>query len=112
MPVSQGYRDFVLDQLDSIGVITYRKMFGAIGIYCDQIFFAIISSDVLYFKVDDSNRDDYERIGMGPFKPYKDKPEVMQYYEVPIDVLENRDELKLWAEKAITVARNKGKKAK
>ena len=107
MPVSQGYRDFVLDQLDSIGVITYRKMFGAIGIYCDQVFFAIISNDVLYFKVDDSNRGDYESLDMGPFRPYGKESYAMHYYEVPIDVLEDPEKLPIWMNKSLDVARKK-----
>lgn len=82
-------------------------MFGGAGLYCDGLFFALVADDVLYFKVDDSNRADYEAAGMGPFKPFPDKQGVMQYYEVPIDVLENRQTLRDWAEKALDVARRK-----
>jgi DNA transformation protein len=47
---------------------------------------------------------------MGPFKPFPDKKEVMQYYEVPIDVLENRETLRDWARKALRVAERKAGK--
>jgi DNA transformation protein len=85
-------------------------MFGGAGLYFEDLFFGIIADDVLYFKVDDSNRADYEAEGMGPFKPFPDKIEVMQYYEVPIDVLENKNTLREWAEKAVIVAELKAKK--
>ena len=88
-------------------------MFGGVGIYAGAFFFALIANDVLYFKVDDSNRGDFERLGMGPFRPYGPEGEVMQYYEVPADLLDDPEELRPWAEKAIAVARAKrGKRGK
>jgi TfoX/Sxy family transcriptional regulator of competence genes len=60
---------------------------------------------VLYLKVDDSNRRDYERAKLPPFKPYPDRSGTMQYFAVPIDVLENADELAEWARKSVNVAR-------
>ena len=41
---------------------------------------------------------------MEPFRPYGDE-RAMQYYEVPIEVLEDVDALQRWGEKAIAVAR-------
>jgi DNA transformation protein and related proteins len=35
-------------------------MFGAVGLYHDGRFFALISADTVYFKVNESNRRDYE----------------------------------------------------
>lgn len=73
MSVSDGYIDFVCDLLSPLGDITVKRMFGGAGIYSDGLFFAIIENDTLRFKVDDTNRADFEAAGMGPFKPYKDK---------------------------------------
>jgi DNA transformation protein len=85
-------------------------MFGGAGLYFDGLFFALVADDVLYFKVDDSNRSDYEAASMDPFCPFPDKPYAMQYYEVPIDVLENRDTLRDWAQKALDVAERRADK--
>ncbi len=104
MPVSNEYIGFVVDQLEPVGEIVWKRIFGGVGLYLDGLFFAIIENDTLRFKVDDSNRADYEEAGMGPFKPYKEKDHTMQYYEVPIEVLEDRDELSTWARKAFSVA--------
>ena len=88
-------------------------MFGGAGIYSDGLFFAILENDTLRFKVDETNRADFEARGMEPFKPYKDKKEIMQYYEVPIEVLEDNAALKEWGLKALKVARAaKRKRAK
>ena len=107
MAVSDEYLIYVLDQLGCVGCVGSRRMFGGAGIYFDDLFFALIADDVLYFKVGDSNRSDYEAAGMEAFRPFADKPNVMSYYELPIEVLENKDRLGEWAQKALQVARSK-----
>jgi len=80
-------------------------MFGGAGIYADGFFFALMDDDTLYLKVDDSNRADFQARGLGPFQPFGEGGETMQYYPVPEDVLEAPDVLRLWADKALDVAR-------
>ncbi|MBN2133487.1 MAG: TfoX/Sxy family protein [Sedimentisphaerales bacterium] len=110
MGVSEEYLIYVLDQLDSLGPVESRRMFGGAGIYCRGVMFALVADDVLYLKVDDSNRGDFEAAGTEPFRPYPDKATVMSYYEVPADVLESRSELADWAQKALLAAERKRKK--
>lgn len=105
MPVSPEYRDWVLEQLREAGNVTARAMFGGYGIYLDGLIFALIADDTVYFKVDDGNRADFEAAGTGPFRPYGEGGETMQYYEVPADVLESRDRLREWAWRAAEVSR-------
>lgn len=105
MATNSSYREFVLDQLGRVADgIRGRGMFGGVGIYAGDLFFALIGDDTLYLKVDDSNRDDFKKAGMGPFLPFGEGGEVMQYYELPADVLEEPDRLRPWVEKAIAVA--------
>jgi DNA transformation protein len=106
MSVSDGFRDFVLEQLRRTAPdVRPRSMFGGVGIYAGDLFFALMDDDTLYFKVDDSNRDQYETRGMGPFRPFGEGGEVMGYYEVPGDVLEDVEALAPWVEAALLVAR-------
>jgi DNA transformation protein and related proteins len=108
MPVSQSFQTFVVDQLSRVvPEVRGRRMFGGVGIYSGEVFFALIADDILYFKVDDSNRGDFEARGMGPFEPYGAGGEVMQYYQVPEELLENVEALRPWAEKALAVALRK-----
>ena len=111
MPVSSSFRTFVLEQLSRvIPRIRARSMFGGVGIYAGDLFFALIAEDTLYLKVDDSNRRDFEVVGMGPFLPYGDERDKMQYYQVPGDLLDDPEALCPWAEKSIAVAARKAKK--
>lgn len=111
MAVSPGYRDYVLEQLARVAPVTSRAMFGGVGVYSDGLFFALMDDEALYLKVDDTNRGDFEAIGMGPFRPFGDETHVMQYYELPADLLEDAEALRPWVEAAIDVAR-RSRKAK
>ena len=108
MPVSSSFRTFIVDQLSRVTTrVRARAMFGGVGIYAGERFFALIADDTLYFKVDESNRADFETRGMGRFRPYGESGESMRYYQVPDDVLEDPEALRPWVEKAIAVAGRK-----
>jgi DNA transformation protein len=104
MAVSEEFLQYVLEQLAGLGSVAPRRMFGGVGLYSSERIFGLIFGDILYFKVNDSNRGDYEARGMGRFRPYADKPLLsMTYYEVPADVLEDADECAAWARKSTAV---------
>jgi DNA transformation protein len=105
MTVSPSFRTFILEQGRSVPRIRGQGMFGGVGIYAGDCFFALIADDILYFKVDEATRPEFEARGMEPFRPYGETGEVMQYYRVPDDLLEDADALGQWAEKAVVVAR-------
>ena len=108
MSVSPTFRTFVLEQLARTATgVRDRAMFGGVGIYSGDLFFALIAHDTLYFKVDDANRPDFEARGMGPFRPMGPEGEVMQYYAVPEDLLEDAEALQPWVEGALAVTRRK-----
>ena len=110
MAVSEEYLDYVLEQLECVGSVAPQRMFGGVGLYLDGLFFALIADNILRFKVDESNKKKFESRGMEAFHPYRHKSTTMQYYEVPIEVLEDQEILRIWAEKALAVASRKKKK--
>ena len=94
---SEVFQDDVVARLDSIGGVTSRKMFGGFGIFHDGAMFGIISKQKLFFKVDESNLDAYEKAGAKQHKP-------MPYYSVPATVVAKKPSLQKWARQAIEVA--------
>jgi DNA transformation protein len=105
MPVTDSFVEFVLEQLDPVGPITPKRMFGGVGLYAGELFFALLAGDVLYLKADDSTRREFEAAGARPFQPYPDRGSgTMQYYSVPAAILEDSDELIAWAKKSVAVA--------
>ena len=112
MPASKEYLEYVLDQLESFGPVVSKRMFGGVGLYSDALFFGLIDDDILYFKVDDQTRGGYLKAKSKGFDPYGDGNASLSYYSVPADVLEDTDELKVWAAAAVEAARRKTANAK
>jgi DNA transformation protein len=104
LKVSDAFKSFVLDQLEEVGDVTPRSMFGGVGLYHRGVFFGILARDTLYLKVDDRNRADFQDAGMKAFKPYLGRGGTMRYYSVPLEVLESPIDLAEWARKAIAAA--------
>lgn len=108
----QDFLEFVQDQLAGVKSITSRRMFGGIGLYRAETFFAIIDDGRLYFVTDETTRASYEERGMRPFQ-YAPGKFIRTYYEVPVDVLEDDGALSEWARAAIDAqARRKAKPRK
>ena len=105
LKVSAGFKSFVLDQLEELGDVEPRAMFGGVGLYRHGVFFGILARDTLFLKVDDNSRRDYERVGAKAFKPYAHRRGATRYYAVPLEVLESPIDLAAWARKAIAAAR-------
>ena len=103
MAVSPEFLDYILEQLQPLGGVTHRRMFGGVGLSRHDLFFALIAQDTLYLKVDDANRAAFEAAGCEPFKPFGgDK--AMSYWSAPLDALEDPDALAEWAGKGIEAA--------
>ena len=108
MSVNPSFRTFVLEQMArATPRVRGREMFGGVGIYSGELFFALIDDDMVYFKVDETNRSDFEARGMRPFQPNGPGGEVMQYFQVPAELLEDVEALRPWIERALAVAQRK-----
>jgi DNA transformation protein len=110
LKVTDAFKAYVLDQLEELGSVTSRSMFGGVGLYHRDVFFGIIARDVLYMKVDDTNQPDYDRAGMGPFVPYpgrRVRTGGSNYYAVPTDVLESAQDLAAWARRSVAAAQRR-----
>jgi DNA transformation protein len=113
MAPTEGFKDFIADQLAGFGPVTIRNMFGGAGIYADGVMFGLLADDVLYLKADETSARAFAAEGMGPFtyEPDGKAPVAMSYWEVPPRLLEEPDELAQWAAEAHRIARL-GKKPK
>jgi DNA transformation protein len=95
-----SFKDFVLDQLQELDDVEAPRMFGGHGLYQDETFFGIIYKGRVYFKTDEINAADYRKRKMKPFRPNA-KQTLKSYYEVPVDIIEDKDQFCDWAKKAI-----------
>ena len=97
---SDSFKEFVLDQLHAMPDLTGRAMFGGYGLYYQQTFFAIIHTGRLFFKTHDLTQPLYRARGMQPFSP-RARPPLARYYEVPLEILEDAENLRIWAHQAV-----------
>jgi DNA transformation protein len=98
MKASKEYLQFTMQKLEPLGDVQSRAMFGGYGIFHQGLMFALISEDVLYFKVTDENRQRYEKAGSAPFQ------HGISYWEAPVEVLEDDIKLQEWAGISIKIA--------
>ena len=97
MPKDDSFRDYILEQLGP--EVECRAMFGGHGLTRDGTFFGILYKGAFYLKTSPRTRKDFVDRGMKPFRPNA-RQTLRSYYEVPADVVEDRDLLRRWAERA------------
>ena len=103
MAINEDKAQFILDQLQGWGPIESKRMFGGMGFFREGKMFAKMGGDTFRFKVDEHNQADYEAAGMKPYFSEK-KGKGMPYWEVPVSIQEDADQLKAWADKAYEAA--------
>lgn len=98
-----GFYEWVLNDLfDGLTGLTSRAMFGGYGFYLRGKIFAIIADGRLYFKADEKAIPDFKKYGSHPFHySSKDRKAVtMGYWELPEEIMEERDLLLSWVKRA------------
>ena len=115
MKTKSSFLEYVLrDAMQDIPGITAKAMFGGYGLYKNEVVFGIIADDELYFKVDETNRAEYEKRASRPFT-YEGKNRkriTMSYWEVPAGILEDRTLLTDWVDASVAASRKTKKTRK
>ena len=110
MASNSEFVEYVVDAMADFDCVEPKRMFGAYGLFCDEVMIAIVDEDVLYVRVDavtDGQFDDelsprfsYMRAGRECFLPYR---------QVPDSAMDNRQELCRLAALALEAAHRKAK---
>ncbi|WP_266168836.1 TfoX/Sxy family protein [Dyella subtropica] len=105
--LASEYVAYIADQLSAHREVQVKRFFGGVALLANNIQFAIIMKDTLYFCVHPDNRQHYLDRGMGPFtyQTAKGTVSVQRYYEVPADILEDSEILASWMDIAMVDAR-------
>ncbi len=85
MPTTNDYKDYVLEQLDLLENITYKKMMGEFLLYFNNVLFGGIYDDRLLVKITKTN----QKYGMNEDIPYKNGKHMYLVKEI-----DNKEELK------------------
>ena len=69
-----GFVEFIVEQIENAGEITYKKMFGEYGLYSDGTIMALICDDQLFIKPTEAGRSFINNVVEAPpypgAKPY------------------------------------------
>ena len=85
MTSDQDFVDFIVEQMENAGLITYRKMFGEYGLYSNGKIVALICDNQLFVKPTQSGRDFIGDVDEAP--PY---PGARDYFLID-DKFEDRE---------------------
>lgn len=100
-PEEIAFKNYIVELMQSIGLVSAKAMFGGYGIFLNGVMFALIADRVLYFKVDSISEGKFKAKGLEPFTYSKQgKSFKMSYYQAPEETLEDIKEMKSWAQKA------------
>jgi DNA transformation protein len=107
MADSDGFAEFVCEQLAPLGRITVRRMFGKAGVFCDGVMLGMLTDNTLYFRVDDQNRETFKEAASSPPLNYAKKGELIDlaFWKVPERLMDEPDELVEWGRAALAAAR-------
>jgi len=106
MVASDGFGEFLRDQLAPLGRITMRRMFGKTGAFCDGFMLAMVRDNTLYFRVDDDNRAEFKEAESFPPLNYEKKGDTIDlaFWRAPERLFDEPDELVTWARSALAAA--------
>jgi DNA transformation protein len=104
---SDGFAEFLRDQLAPLGRVTMRRMFGKTGVFCDGVMLGMVADDTLYFRVDDDNRAAFKEAESSPPLNYEKQGRTidLSFWRAPERLLDDPDELVTWARAALAAAR-------
>jgi DNA transformation protein and related proteins len=107
MVASDGFAEFLREQLAPLGRVTMRRMFGKTGVFCNGLMFGMVTNDTLYFRVDDDNRAVFKEAESAPPLNYEKKGRSidLSFWRAPERLLDEPDELVTWARAALAAAR-------
>ncbi len=107
MVASDSFADFLREQLEPIGVIAMRRMFGKTGVFCDGFMLGMVRDNTLYFRVDDENREVFKEAESYPPLNYQKKGGTIDlaFWRAPERLFDEPDELLEWARAALGAAR-------
>lgn len=76
------------------------------GIYQDDLIFALVIRETLYLKVDAVSQPDFECRQLLPFTYVaRGKPVSVCYFSAPPEVFESNETMRLWTDSALAAAR-------
>jgi DNA transformation protein len=107
MVASDGFAEFLREQLEPLGRVSLRRMFGKTCVFCDGVMLGMVSDNTFYVRVDDQNRTTFKEAESSPPLNYAKQGQTIDlaFWRVPDRLMDEPDELVAWARAALAAAR-------
>ena len=107
MVATDSFAEFLREQLAPLGRVTMRRMFGKTGVFCDGLMLGMVDDNMLYFRIDDGSRSTLKDTESMPPLNYEKQGRTidLSFWLVPERVLDDTDEILIWARAALAAAR-------
>jgi DNA transformation protein and related proteins len=107
MVASNSFAEFLREHLAPLGSIGLRRMFGKTGVFCDGLMLGMVTDNMLYFRVDDGNRDAFKEAAAAPPLNYRKRGKMidLSFWRAPERLFDEPEELVAWARLALDAAR-------
>jgi DNA transformation protein len=106
MVASDSFAEFLCEQLAPLGRISFRRMFGKSGVFCDGVMFGMITDNMLYVRVDEDAKAFFKEAASFPPLNYAKKGFTIDlaFWRVPERLFDEPDELVAWGREALAAA--------
>lgn len=107
MVASHSFAEFLREQLAPLGHITTRRMFGKTGVFCDGVMLGMVADNMLYFRVDEHNREEFREAAAVPPLNYEKQGSTIDlaFWRAPERLFDEPEQLVAWARMALAAAR-------
>lgn len=103
--------EIIRDLLAELEPIRIKRMFGGLGIYVDDLMFAIEADGELFIKADQESCALFEQAGSSMFTYQKSDGKIykMNYWQLPDSAVDDPGEASRWGRYGIEAARRSAK---
>jgi DNA transformation protein len=92
------FLQYALDLFNPLGRLTSKTLFGGNAILKNNITFAMVFDSSIYLKTNKNTVKKYLDLDSKPLSYKKNNKTIsLRYYEIPIEVLDDEDQLIQWA---------------
>lgn len=102
---SADHLEFLRELFGFVPGLALRRMFGGVGVYQDDLIFALSIEEQIYLKTDAETVAAFQARGLKPFSyEAKGKTQSIAYYELDAEAFEDSAVLRHWVQLALAAA--------
>jgi TfoX/Sxy family transcriptional regulator of competence genes len=106
---SNAFAEYIIEQLDGLGNVTTKRFFSGTALNIGDLQLGFVSSEeTLYLRLSTDDRAELEALGGEPFSYGRKTGKTTStpgYFSVPAEIIDDRDAINDWCQRAYAYAR-------